>query len=253
MLPALPELQELLPAGGLRRGTVIALGGPQPGGITPSEVPTSVGRTSAIGVTSLLTALLAGPSQAGSWCAVVGMPAFGAVAAAAAGVRLDRLALVRYPGAEWASVAAALLDGIDVVAVQPPGPVTAAVAQRLAARARQRGSVLVPVGTWPGADLTMTPRHTPGHDGWEGAGRGHGRVRRRKVEIVTSGRGSSTRPRRTRLWLPTREGGVGAVASESVAPPTDTDTPATAARTDRWPFPLEKPVPLGKPDVEKAV
>jgi len=71
--------------------------------------------------------LLAAASQAGSWCAVVGMPSLSAVAAAEAGVVLDRLALVPYPGPEWSTVVAALLDGIDVVVTAPPGPVAASL------------------------------------------------------------------------------------------------------------------------------
>ena len=36
-------------------------------------------------------ALLVGPSQAGSWCAVIGMPEFGVEAAEGMGIDLDRL------------------------------------------------------------------------------------------------------------------------------------------------------------------
>src|SRR2546430_11276252 len=82
-----------------------------------------------------------------SWCAVVGMPTLGLVAAAEFGIALDRLALVPDPGPEWPTVVAALLDGVDVVVAAPPGPVAAPLAGRLAARARQRGSVLLPCGS----------------------------------------------------------------------------------------------------------
>jgi hypothetical protein len=64
-------LRELLPGGGLRRGSTVA----------------------AQGATSLLFALLAGATHTGSWCAVVGMPALGAVAAAQLGVDLAKVAL----------------------------------------------------------------------------------------------------------------------------------------------------------------
>src|SRR5204863_1388353 len=99
-----------------------------------------------LGATTLLLALLAVASQAGSWCAVVGVPTLGAAAAAEVGVALDRLALVPYPGPDWATVVAALLDGVDVVVAATPGPVAAVVTGRLSARARHRGSVLVPYG-----------------------------------------------------------------------------------------------------------
>ncbi|GAB3331132.1 hypothetical protein GCM10027452_04390 [Micromonospora halotolerans] len=39
----------------------------------------------------MIVALLAEASRAGSWCAVVGVPTFGAGAAAEAGIALDRL------------------------------------------------------------------------------------------------------------------------------------------------------------------
>jgi len=198
-LPVLPPLAPLLPHGVLRRGsTVVVQGSP-----------------------SLLLALLAGPSKAGSWCAVVGMPTLGLVAAAEAGVALDRLPLVPAPGADWASVAAALLDALDVVVVAPRSRVRDGDARRLAARARQRGSVLVPFGVrpgggdalpgagvapggWPGADLWLTV----GDARWEGLGDGHGHLRARHVEVRCEGRGSAARPRRARLWLPDRGGGV---------------------------------------------
>ena len=127
----LPALESLLPDAGLRRGSTVAVAPAEPG---------------PFGATSVLLALLAGASVAGSWCAVVGMPSLGLVAAAELGIALDRLALVPDPGPDWPAVVAALLDGIDVVAAAPPGPVSAPLAGRLAARVRQRGSVLVGYG-----------------------------------------------------------------------------------------------------------
>jgi hypothetical protein len=189
-LPVLPPLAPLLPHGALRRGsTVIVQGSP-----------------------SLLLALLAGPSQAGSWCAVVGMPALGLVAAAEVGVALDRLPLVPSPGADWATVAAALLDALDVVVVAPRSRVRDGDARRLAARARQRGSVLVPFGVraggWEGADLWLTA----GESRWDGLADGHGHLRARQVEVRCAGRGSAARPRRARLWLPSTTGRVSPAA-----------------------------------------
>ena len=150
------------------------------------------------GSTSLLLALLAAASRAGSWCAVVGVPTLGAVAAAESGVALDRLALVPNPGPEWPTVVAALIDGVDVVVFAVPGPVSPAIASRLVARARQRGCVLVPYGNWDGADVTL--QVTQGH--WEGLGDGHGRLRRRMVTVVARGRGAAARPREITMWMP---------------------------------------------------
>src|SRR5262245_5859995 len=92
-LPVLPELRALLPAGGLRRGSTVAVaaGHPVPLGAVPA------GGLTSFGATTVLLALLAAASAAGSWCAVVGLPALGLAAAAELGVALDRLALVPEP------------------------------------------------------------------------------------------------------------------------------------------------------------
>ncbi|NIL40353.1 hypothetical protein HCB17_03580 [Salinispora arenicola] len=183
LLPVSPELTGLLPNRGLRRGSTISI---------------AAGRSRHSGTTSLVLALLAEASRTGSWCAVVGVPALGAVAAAELGIALDRLALVPHPGPEWATVVAALIDGVDVVVAAVPATVPTSVAHRLAARARQRGSVLVPYGRWDGADLTLqVTRGT-----WQGVGAGRGRLRRREVTVSARGRGAATRPREVTIWLP---------------------------------------------------
>jgi hypothetical protein len=192
LLPVLPELRPLLPGGGLRRGATVAVGdGPRVPGLP------------ATGATSLMLALLAGASRAGSWCAVVGLPTLGALAAAEVGVALERLALVPDPGPDWSTVVAALLDGVDVVVAACPAGATAPVTRRLAARARQRGSVLVPYGSgWQGADLLLEP--VQGY--WHGLGPGRGRLRVRELTVRARGRGAAARSRQIRVWLPTPTG-----------------------------------------------
>jgi hypothetical protein len=191
VLPVLPPLPDLLPGGGLRRGTTVAVGGS----------------------TSLLLALMAGPSQAGSWCAVVGLGSLGAVAAAEMGVALDRMALVPAPGPKWPVAVAALLDALDLVVVAPPGQVRGSDARRLSARARQRGSVLVPFGQWEGADVRLSM-----DDGiWTGLGAGHGHLQARRTTVSAEGRGSAARTRRIQLWLPAA-GGAMSQDGEAPAP-----------------------------------
>jgi hypothetical protein len=184
VLPVLPELSGLLPGRGLRRGSTVAV---------------AAGRPGVSGHTTLMLALLAAASRAGSWCAVVGVPALGALAAAEFGIALDRLALVPNPGPEWPTVVAALIDGVDVVVVAAPGAVSASVAGRLAARARQRGAVLVPYGAW------------------EGLGRGRGRLRRRRVTVAARGRGAAARPKEVTVWLPAAAPGYRAVPAGAPA------------------------------------
>src|SRR6266540_4078191 len=130
-------------------------------------------------------ALVAGASAAGSWVVAVGLPDLGVVAAAEAGIVLERLALVPRAGAAaWGAVVAALLDAIDIVLVRPPARLSAAVARRLAARARERRSVLLLVGAgWPiPPDLRLAVTASQ----WEGLGQGDGRLEARKVEVAAA-------------------------------------------------------------------
>jgi len=150
------------------------------------------------GSTSLLFVVLAAVTAAGGWAAVVGLPQLALVAAAESGVALERLALVSEPGPDWPEVVAALLDGIDVVVAAPPVGVSAVLARRLAARARQRGTVLVAALDWPSADLAIEADHGI----WYGIGKGRGRLRCQTVNVVVRGRGAAERPRQAPMWLP---------------------------------------------------
>ncbi len=177
VLPVAAEIAELLPwPGGIRRGTTVA----------------------ALGSTSLLMALLAEASAAGSWAAVVGMPAFGAVAAAEHGIDLARLALVPEPGPQWPTVVGALLDGLDVVIVATPTEVPAGTARSLMARARQRSAVIITTRPWPGCDVTIEVVERR----WHGLGQGRGRIRRQEITLSAAGRGKAARPRRVTTTLP---------------------------------------------------
>ena len=233
VLPVVPELSGLLPSRGLRRGSTVAVTigasvttgaavttGQQPARRSSSANGPIADPSAAGGSTSLLLALLSAASQAGSWCAVVGVPALGALAAAESGIALERLALIPNPGPEWPTVVAALIDGVDVVVVAAPGPVAPTIISRLAARARQRGCVLVPYGRWDGADVSLrVSRGT-----WEGLGAGDGRLRRREVTVTARGRGAAARPKEITMWLP------GSTALPPIPPPPGqaTEPPPTA-------------------------
>lgn len=181
VLPVLPGLQALLP--GLPRGGVVTVEG--------------------IGATSLLLALLAAPSAAGSWCATVGLGSLWPLAAAERGMSLDRLVLVPHPGAGWPAVAAALIEGLDVVAVRPPGRVRGRDSRRLTARVRERGSVLLvagPADTWSPAVRLVGETAT-----WTGVDQGYGHLRARRVTVRIERHG---RPRHVQVWLPGPEGHI---------------------------------------------
>ncbi|RRO12855.1 hypothetical protein EIL87_24565 [Saccharopolyspora rhizosphaerae] len=185
VLPTRAELAAVLPWPGLRRGSTVAVHG-------------SV---------SLLFALLSEASAKGSWAAVVGLPGINLVAAAEAGLSLDRLAVVPQPGSDPAGVIAALLDGVDLVVVGGTGQVLDSDARRLSARARNRGSVLLPFGRWPGAEVQLRCSGAR----WRGLGHGHGHLRERDVAVHAEGRGAASRPRSCRVLLPSRDGSVAGV------------------------------------------
>ena len=169
----------------MRRGSTVAIGSP-PGGV------------------SLALALVAAATTDGGWAAAVGLPSLGLLAATELGVKLERLALVPFPDDRWPVVAAALLEGMDLLLLGLPGRAQGADARRLVARAREQGTVLVvlePPGSrcWPEApDLRLSVAAAT----WNGLGCGHGYLRSRRVEVVVSGRRAAARERRASLWLP---------------------------------------------------
>ncbi len=183
VLPVHPALASLLPGGGLRPGAAYSL-------------PRS---------TSLLLALLAQPSQSGSWCGVIGMPRLGAEAAEGLGVDLSRLVLIPDPGARWLAVTSTVAEVLPVVAVRPSGRAADGELSRLAARLRDRGAVLLVQGPWPQAEAVLEA----GEPTWEGVGRGHGYLSGRAVTLTSSSR-RWPRSRRARVMLPDAEGHVSA-------------------------------------------
>jgi hypothetical protein len=160
---------------------------------------------------SLLQALLAGPSQQGHWCGVVGMPSFAVEAAALAGVRLDRLALVPEPGEQWLAVTAALAEVVPVLAVRPPARVRDGDAARLGSRLRDRGGVLLVAGPWPRAEA----RWSLGECQWHGLGLGAGHLASREIQVQVASR---RYPSGRRGWLRLPDPDGRAVAGEAVRP-----------------------------------
>ncbi len=170
-------LGEVLPGGGLQRGSVVRVEG-----------------VAGSGATSLLLSFLAAATAAGEWAAVVdGDGVLGGLAAAEAGVVLDRLTVVRaVPAALYARVVATLLDGVTVVGATIPRGFRLGDARRLEARARERAAVLVAVGSWPGeAALRLRAEHST----WSGLGCGEGLLGSRVLRVAVSGRGAAGRER----------------------------------------------------------
>jgi hypothetical protein len=185
-LPTHPALAELLPGGALAAGGVYAVDNS----------------------TTLALGLLQGPSAAGSWCAVVGVPDLGVEAAAGLGLDLDRLVLVPHPGEHWLSVVSALVDVVSVVLVKPPARegmvrqggsrLSDAAASKLASRLRQREAVLVSLTDWPRTDARLSVTAST----WAGIGAGFGHLTARQVTVSSESRSWAGRAKSRRLWLP---------------------------------------------------
>ncbi|WP_404435468.1 hypothetical protein LG322_09945 [Microbacterium aerolatum] len=212
-LPLDPALEGLLPDPGLRVGSSYS--------ISPSP--------------SLLGALLAAPSQKGSWCAIIGMPTIGVEAMSDLGVELERLILVPDPGPRWLTVATALSEVIPIIAVHPRSRVSDADITRLNARLRDRGCTLLVTAPWPQSEATIRVEETE----WHGLGSGWGLLSDRTVTLRASGRRFES-GRRVRVQMPTALGRVGdAPAPLQPVKPLPVATPMTTAVAT----PLTLPVP----------
>ncbi len=188
-VPVVGALVGVLPEGGLRRGAAV-----------------SVGEDA-----GLLLALAAQVGGAGGWCAAVGLPELGLLAAAGYGIAPERLLLADAPGPHWAEVVAALAGAVEVILLRPSGPVAPQLAARLGAVLRRSGCVLLVAGPWPGAGLRLDVRSSR----WVGLGDGHGLLAGRQAEVVAEGCGAAARARTAWLWLPDEHGAVRAVEEES--------------------------------------
>lgn len=177
-LPTLPAFASLLPGGALQAGSAYSVAGSM----------------------TLVMGLLSAASADGAWCGVVGVPEFGAEAAARFGIELGRLVLVREPGAAWLPVTAALADALTIVVVRQGDRVSDTDAAKLAGRLRQRGAVLISLlaegaPAWPGSETTLVVTESR----WVGIGRGHGYPRERLVTVRSEVRGGRSRVARLRL------------------------------------------------------
>ena len=183
-IPVPGALGALLPGAGIGRGATVVVAG-------------SVGG----GATSLALELAAAATATGEWAAAVDPHGtLGAAAAAAAGVALDRFAVIRScPVERWSTVVAALLEGVSLVIAEVPRRVAAGDARRLVARARERPSVLVALETgarWP-ADAALRLHAVGGV--WCGLASGAGLLTCRERSLRVEGQGAAVRARLARV------------------------------------------------------
>lgn len=164
---------ELFPARELPTDPLLA-------GMLPGGAVHAGGVYSVRGSLTLAMIFLSAASMRGMWTAAVGLPDLGVEAAAWLGVDLSRLVLIPHPGDDWWEVVSALVDTTGILLVSPPARVDEAAASRLASRLRRRESALVVVGSWPRADALLQARAGE----WAGIGRGHGRLRNRRLDVA---------------------------------------------------------------------
>ncbi|TXG92566.1 hypothetical protein DW322_09810 [Rhodococcus rhodnii] len=184
VLPVPGGLADLLPRGGLVRGSVATVSG----------------------AASLLVGLVAAVTADGGHVAVVGRPDMSLLAAVEMGARLDRLAVVPDPGPDPVEIAAVLLDGMDLVVLGLGGAaVPPTRARAVVARARSKRSTLVVTdGRWDGAEVALDARV----DGYHGLGDSTGRGRVCGVRLSVNARGRAFPVRSTRLGVQSRRGRV---------------------------------------------
>ncbi|MCD0444225.1 hypothetical protein LO763_11385 [Glycomyces sp. A-F 0318] len=196
ILPVTSDIAGLLPHGGLAATVAI----------------TAARR----GATALMWRLLAGPSRAGAWCALVGLPGRYPLAAAAAGARLDRIVFVEAAGPRIADAAGALAEGVAVMVVPSEG-LSPAQARRLTAQARRGGTIVIwwetrPVAG-PDARLEVTRVQWRGLRANTGRRWGPGRLTGCQLDVATRWRSGGGH--RSRLWP---YGGAPGEPADIVAP-----------------------------------
>ena len=190
-------LTDLLPLGGLRRGSSVAVGGPA--------------------AVSLVLALCAAGSRDGAWVGAVGMESLGLAAAVEHGLVPERLFLVSAPPpSRWAEIVTVAAEGAELIVARVPDRLTPGDVRRVQARLGVRGTVLLLVEGRPSGvqssgsssiggltDLCLATRTMS----WEGIGEGHGRLISRRVIVEVSGRRSG-RPHSVELLVPGPSGHV---------------------------------------------
>ena len=202
-VPVEETLSPLLPEGGIRRGTAIAVSGH--------------------GAMTLAIALAAEASRRGSWVAAAGMADLGVSALAERGVDLERWALIDLPiatrdGRLIADVLGAVVGGFDLVLLGSAVRVGNAMARRLLARMREHDTSLIcALGNEASGNIaaSLQPELNMMIEQalWTGVDDGHGRLLARQAEVTVEGRGAASRPRQVLMWLPSTEGRVACAES----------------------------------------
>ncbi|WP_107661213.1 hypothetical protein [Nocardia suismassiliense] len=161
-------LGELLPGGGLGRGTVTAC----PRG-------------------ALLNALIAAASGAGLATVIIGGTRIGLLSAVELGADLNKIALIPQPGTDPLEIVSVCLEGIPVVVVDLDElTVAPARARVIMGQIRKSGAVVITTNRgWARTELRITTRRVQ----YIGIGRGRGRLRAAHQVVTVRTRDERTR------------------------------------------------------------
>ncbi|HEY5889884.1 MAG TPA: hypothetical protein VIW94_04170 [Acidimicrobiia bacterium] len=158
--------------------------------LQPGRITELVG-DSGSGLTRLGLSLLAGPSQTGPVVVVDTRGWISPEAAWETGVVAESLVIVRCNElALWSKVTAALLEGVPALYAEVPRGIKDQDLRRLAALARARKAMAVFRSMGPGLPSGVSHLRLRAIGvTWEGADRGHGKLKGRRLLMEASGRG----------------------------------------------------------------
>lgn len=204
LLPVPPVFHSILPSNGLQRGwTTRAIGGSS--------------------ARALAWALLGSVTASGGWIAAVDVPGISLVAAREVGVAIERVLVVNsVDAATWASTIGALIGAVDAIVYGAPRHrVQPREYRRIASRCRERGTVLVELGS--SGRVSGRPEGQMQYDvsfsveplRWDGLGAGYGRLHSRTLHVVASGRRVPGADRHGRFELPSVDGRLRQVALDA--------------------------------------
>lgn len=152
------------------------------------------------GSNTLTLLAIAHATTEGLWCGMVSLPQLNFATAHEIGADLARIVAVPDAQQHAPTVAATLLDTLDMVVVGLSQLNDPLMLRKLSARARQRRKLLLlsttsPTDVLPSVTLTLTAqRHT-----WRGIDDGLGYLTEHTLDIVVSGQGRANKPRQHTL------------------------------------------------------
>lgn len=165
--------------------------------LEPGKITELVGDTGS-GLTRLGLSLLAAPSRAGPVVVVDTRGWISPEAAWETGVEAESLVIVRCNERPlWTRVTAALLEGVPAVFAEVPVGIKEQDLRRLAALARARKTMVAfrSMGSRLPSGVSHLRLRSLGVT-WEGADRGHGKLKGRRLMLEASGRGAAGVTRR---------------------------------------------------------